>query len=111
VLAHQPSEAPAEGQPGNARYGKGTHGGSQTERLGFAVELSQQETGVGAGSAVRRIDANAAYGQVDRVTIVRDRRTDGPRGFGFVEMASSEEGNNHRCPEWNAPRRPRTECR
>jgi RNA recognition motif-containing protein len=53
----------------------------------------------------------AAYGQVDRVTIVRDRRTDGPRGFGFVEMASSEEGNNHRCPEWNAPRRPRTECR
>ena len=53
----------------------------------------------------------AANGQVDRVTIVRDRDTDQPRGFGFVEMASSEEGNNHRCPEWNAPRRPRTECR
>jgi cold-inducible RNA-binding protein len=40
---------------------------------------------------VRRLFA--AYGQVDRVTIVRDRETDGPRGFGFVEMASSEEGN------------------
>ena len=35
----------------------------------------------------------AAYGQVDRVTIVRDRDTDQPRGFGFVEMASSEDGN------------------
>ena len=35
----------------------------------------------------------AAYGRVDRVTIVRDRDTDQPRGFGFVEMASSEDGN------------------
>jgi len=35
----------------------------------------------------------SAYGQVDRVTIVRDRDTDQPRGFGFVEMASSEDGN------------------
>src|SRR2546428_9458686 len=34
----------------------------------------------------------AAYGQVDRVIIVRDRDTDQPRGFGFVEMASSDEG-------------------
>ena len=35
----------------------------------------------------------AAYGQVDRVIIVRDRDTDQPRGFGFVEMVSSEDGN------------------
>jgi cold-inducible RNA-binding protein len=35
----------------------------------------------------------AAYGRVDRVTIVRDRDTDRPRGFGFVEMASSEDGS------------------
>jgi cold-inducible RNA-binding protein len=35
----------------------------------------------------------AAYGRVERVTIVRDRDTDQPRGFGFVEMASSEDGN------------------
>ena len=34
----------------------------------------------------------AAYGWVDRVTIVRDRDTDQPRGFGFVEMASAEDG-------------------
>ena len=34
----------------------------------------------------------AAYGRVDRVTIVRDRDTDQPRGFGFVEMASAEDG-------------------
>ena len=35
----------------------------------------------------------AAYGRVDRVTIVRDRDTDQPRGFGFVEMASNEDGD------------------
>ena len=35
----------------------------------------------------------AANGQVDRVTIVRDRDTDQPRGFGFVGMASAEDGN------------------
>ena len=34
----------------------------------------------------------AAYGRVDRVTIVRDRDTDQPRGLGFVEMASAEDG-------------------
>ena len=32
-----------------------------------------------------------AYGQVDNVTIMRDRDTGQPRGFGFVEMANDEE--------------------
>src|SRR5207253_6209977 len=40
--------------------------------------------------AVRQLFA--AYGRVDRVTIVRERDTDQPRGFGFVEMASAEDG-------------------
>jgi cold-inducible RNA-binding protein len=31
----------------------------------------------------------AAYGPVERVTIVRDRATDQPRGFAFVEMANA----------------------
>jgi len=31
----------------------------------------------------------AAYGPVERVTIVRDRNTDRPRGFAFVEMANA----------------------
>jgi len=31
------------------------------------------------------------YGQVDNVTIMRDRDTGQPRGFGFVEMANDEE--------------------
>ena len=35
--------------------------------------------------------AFAAYGQVDNVTIMRDRDTGQPRGFGFVEMANDEE--------------------
>jgi RNA recognition motif-containing protein len=35
--------------------------------------------------------AFSAYGQVDNVTIMRDRDTGQPRGFGFVEMANDEE--------------------
>ena len=34
-----------------------------------------------------------AYGQVDRVSIVTDRETGQPRGFGFVEMSGDAEGN------------------
>ncbi len=33
-----------------------------------------------------------AYGQVDRVSILTDRDTGRSRGFGFVEMASNEDG-------------------
>ena len=35
--------------------------------------------------------AFAAYGQVESVSIVTDRDTGRPRGFGFVEMASEQE--------------------
>lgn len=34
-----------------------------------------------------------AYGQVDRVSILTDRETGRSRGFGFVEMASNEDGD------------------
>ena len=34
----------------------------------------------------------ATYGQVDRVSIMNDRDTGRSRGFGFVEMSSSEDG-------------------
>jgi cold-inducible RNA-binding protein len=34
----------------------------------------------------------AAYGQVDRVSIMTDRDTGRSRGFGFVEMTNPEEG-------------------
>jgi RNA recognition motif-containing protein len=33
-----------------------------------------------------------AYGQVDRVSILTDRETGRSRGFGFVEMTNSEDG-------------------
>jgi len=33
-----------------------------------------------------------AYGQVERVSILTDRDTGRSRGFGFVEMASNEDG-------------------
>jgi RNA-binding proteins (RRM domain) len=32
------------------------------------------------------------YGQVDRVSILTDRETGRSRGFGFVEMGNSDEG-------------------
>lgn len=32
-----------------------------------------------------------AYGQIERVTLVRDRDSGQPRGFGFVEMVNDEE--------------------
>lgn len=35
-----------------------------------------------------------AYGAVDRVSIVTDRDSGQPRGFGFVEMASNSEADN-----------------
>ena len=34
-----------------------------------------------------------AYGAVDRVSIVTDRDTGQPRGFGFVEMAANSEAD------------------
>ncbi len=33
-----------------------------------------------------------AHGTVDKVNLVTDRETGRPRGFGFVEMASDDEG-------------------
>lgn len=34
-----------------------------------------------------------AYGAVDRVSIVTDRESGQPRGFGFVEMSNDAEGD------------------
>ena len=33
------------------------------------------------------------YGTVDRVSVVKDRDSGQPRGFGFVEMSDDAEGN------------------
>lgn len=37
--------------------------------------------------------AFAAYGTVERVSIVRDRDTGQPRGFAFVEMTNAQEAS------------------
>lgn len=37
--------------------------------------------------------AFSAYGQVEKVTILKDRDTGQPRGFGFVEMSNDEEAD------------------
>jgi cold-inducible RNA-binding protein len=36
----------------------------------------------------------AVYGTVDRVSLVTDRDTGLPRGFGFVEMSNEDEADN-----------------
>lgn len=38
--------------------------------------------------------AFAAYGAVERVSVVTDRDTGQPRGFAFVEMTNQSEANN-----------------
>ena len=38
-------------------------------------------------------DAFSAYGTVSNVTLIMDRDTGRPRGFGFVEMSSEAEAN------------------
>jgi cold-inducible RNA-binding protein len=38
--------------------------------------------------------AFAAYGAVERVSIVTDRDTGQPRGFGFIEMTNRNEASN-----------------
>ena len=37
--------------------------------------------------------AFAAFGSVGRVSVIRDRETDRPRGFAFVEMENDAEGD------------------
>lgn len=38
--------------------------------------------------------AFAAYGSVDRVSVIRDKDSGQPRGFAFVEMANANEAAN-----------------
>ncbi|XP_021318045.1 small RNA-binding protein 11, chloroplastic isoform X2 [Sorghum bicolor] len=50
-------------------------------------------------------EAFSRYGQVIEATVVRDKVTDIPKGFGFVKFASPEEANNAR-EEMNGIERP-----
>jgi RNA recognition motif-containing protein len=38
--------------------------------------------------------AFSAFGEVSRATVIKDRMSGEPRGFGFVEMSSQEEGQS-----------------
>jgi RNA recognition motif-containing protein len=50
----------------------------------------------------------AAYGPVDRVSIVTDRYSGQPRGSAFVEMASARDG--HHRTKWYSIPQPQAGC-
>ncbi|PKL76387.1 MAG: RNA-binding protein [Candidatus Melainabacteria bacterium HGW-Melainabacteria-1] len=52
----------------------------------YVGNLSYQADEQGIG------DLFAQYGEVQSVRVMTDRETGRPRGFGFVEMASSDDG-------------------
>jgi len=53
----------------------------------YVGNLSNESTEQGIGAAF------TAFGAVQGVSIIRDRQTGAPRGFGFVEMESSDEAD------------------
>jgi hypothetical protein len=61
VLAHQPTDATAEGEPRDSGVAHDSAGGGQTVRLRFAVDIAPQRTTLDPGSVVGGIDSHASY--------------------------------------------------
>lgn len=73
VLAAQPAEAAAEGEPGDARGRDGPHRRGEAERLAVAVKLREREARLGAHRAARGIDAASFHRrEVDHQSAVGD---------------------------------------
>ena len=71
MFAHQPSDAAAERQPGNARVRDGPAGGSEAVDLSLTVELTPDNAAFRAGRARDWIDADALHQrQVDHDSAV-----------------------------------------
>ena len=61
VLAHQPAEAAAEGEPGDAGMAHDSAGGGQTVRLRLVVDVAPQRTALHPGPAVVGIDPHGPH--------------------------------------------------
>ena len=61
VLAHQPADATAEGEPGDAGVADDSSGGGQTVRLRLAVDVAPQRTTLHPDFAVGGIDPHGSH--------------------------------------------------
>jgi hypothetical protein len=61
VLAHEPAEAAAQREPGDARVGNGAARRGEAERLGFVIELAPEHAALGPYRAGARVDPDAFH--------------------------------------------------
>ena len=61
VLAHQPADATAQGQPGDSGVAHDSAGGGQTVRLRLVVDVTPQRTTLHPGPAVGGIDPHGPH--------------------------------------------------
>ena len=61
VLAHQPTDATAEGEPGDAGVAHDSAGGGQTVRLRLVIDVAPQRTTLHPGPAVGGIDPHGPH--------------------------------------------------
>src|SRR3546814_4060961 len=61
VLAHQPADATAKGQPGDPGVAHDSAGGGQTVRLRLVVDVTPQRATLHPGPAVRGIDPHGPH--------------------------------------------------
>src|SRR3984893_8622221 len=73
VLSHQPTEAAAQGQPGDASSRDDPAGAGQAKGLRFSVVLAPGEAGLSARWALNRIDPDTLHRrQVDHSPALAD---------------------------------------
>jgi hypothetical protein len=76
VLAIEPADPPTEREPGEAGVGDDPRRDGEPEGLRLAVELAEQNAGLGPGLARLRIDADALHlPQIDHHPRVADRQS------------------------------------
>jgi hypothetical protein len=63
VLAYQPAQPSAQGEPGDTRGGHDPAGGGQAVQLRLTVELAPGDASLGPGGAGLRVNVNAPHGR------------------------------------------------
>jgi hypothetical protein len=93
-LAHQPADATAQGEPGEAGVGDDAGGNSQPEGLGLAVELAEQHAGLCPYRPFRQVNANALH----------QRQVDDQAAVAHGQARETVPTASHRDLEITAPR-------